>query len=311
MIFSKTIVKLLSALIFTFTAITLCAQIEVDIERDSATFTENGQSILVYQISEKSMDNTYSRSNYIHPLYSLDDIVLTEDFPRDHLHHRGIFWAWHQLYIGEKRIGDGWEIEDFRWEVAEVKEIFTSEPSRTIQATVYWKSPLWQDKEGNEKPFVKEVTKITVQPIFDGERRITIEISLLALERNVSIGGSEDEKGYGGFSARINMPDDLVFTGQSGKVEPENLPVNSGPWIDMTGSIGGSGNRGVTIIAHPDNPGYPNPWILRSKGSMQNAVFPHPGRIPVNLSDSLPTILKYQLVIHDGSKNSVNYGQFR
>ena len=34
-----------------------------------------------------------------------DGQVLTEDFPADHLHHRGIFWAWHQVYVGEKAMG--------------------------------------------------------------------------------------------------------------------------------------------------------------------------------------------------------------
>ena len=28
--------------------------------------------------------------------------------PADHRHQRGLFWAWHQVWIGEERIGDPW-----------------------------------------------------------------------------------------------------------------------------------------------------------------------------------------------------------
>ena len=35
-----------------------------------------------------------ARSSYIHPLYGLDGEMLTDDFPKDHYHHRGLFWAW-------------------------------------------------------------------------------------------------------------------------------------------------------------------------------------------------------------------------
>jgi hypothetical protein len=43
--------------------------------------------------------------------------ILTEDFPKDHLHHRGVFWAWHQVLIGDKKMGDAWECRDFIWDV--------------------------------------------------------------------------------------------------------------------------------------------------------------------------------------------------
>lgn len=123
-------------------------QVNLKIEKDKSHFTEGKDSILSYQASEKSIDGKYIRSNYIHPLYTLDGTVLTEDFPVDHLHHRGIFWAWHQLYIGDKRIGDGWEIENFNWEVTAVKEKKQKDASKAIQTTVLWKSPLWKSKNG-------------------------------------------------------------------------------------------------------------------------------------------------------------------
>ncbi|GAA4297276.1 DUF6807 family protein [Aestuariibaculum suncheonense] len=300
----------LKAILFCllFIIISVEAQtVSVSINKNQAYFTQSKDSILAYQITEKSLNGNYKRANYIHPLYSLDGEVLTEDFPEDHLHHRGIFWAWHQLYISDKRIGDGWEIENFSWEVSSVKEIENHNKSKTIQTEVFWKSNLWLDSAGNEKPFVKETTNITVYPKTENYRAIDIEIRLLALEPNLRIGGSEDEKGYGGFSPRIKLPEDITFRSCKGKVTPKNLPIKSGNWMDISGTLGkNSSQAGLTILCHPSNPGQQNRWILRQKRSMQNAVYPFPGAETVPLSNIKPTILRYRLLVHNGNTESLN-----
>lgn len=56
-------------------------------------FEQNRERILFYQSKTKSLNGEVPRANYVHPLYDLDGHVLTEDFPKDHLHQRGIFWA--------------------------------------------------------------------------------------------------------------------------------------------------------------------------------------------------------------------------
>ena len=293
----------LLTLIFCCLAFLLHAQqITADIQPDAVYFTENSDSILVYQGEENSINGTYARCNYIHPLYLPDGQVLTEDFPADHLHHRGIFWAWHQLYIGDKRIGDGWDIRNFSWEVDSVQVSEKADGAQALKTQVLWKSPDWKNADESEKPVVKESTTITVYPLAGNYRQIDFTISLLALEKNMRIGGSENEKGYGGFTTRIQLADIMVFTGPAGSVIPDNLPVESDGWIDISGPIGKEGTQaGITIMSHPDNPGFPNPWILRASGSAQNAVYPHPGAVAVPLSDSIPTVLRYRLLVHEGN----------
>ena len=52
--------------------------------------SESGDPVLFYRLEPTSFDGRYERSNYVHPLYGLDGEVLTEDFPEDHRHHRGV-----------------------------------------------------------------------------------------------------------------------------------------------------------------------------------------------------------------------------
>lgn len=285
--------------------LTGCAQkLHLKIDEDRALFKEANNSVLVYQIKPKSLQGEFERSNYIHPLYTLDGLPITEDFPKDHLHHRGIFWAWHQLYINEDRIGDAWEIKDFEWEVENSMMIKNAHGAATLKSTVFWKSNLITDENGENRPLVEEINQITVFPKEKDYRLVDIVVEMRGLFDNVSIGGSEDEKGYGGFSARIELSEDVVFKDSRGNVTPQNTPVQGNDWINIISKTPENGKPyGLAIIPSKDNPDYPNPWILRSKESMQNAVYPYPGSIPIGLSRESPLVLMYRLVIHDGQMN--------
>ncbi|MBD0832981.1 DUF6807 family protein [Aestuariibaculum sediminum] len=282
-------------------------QVNINIQNDVVYFSQDDMPILNYQIAETSLNGNYKRCNYIHPLYALNGTILTEDFPEDHPHHRGIFWAWHQILIGNKLVGDSWELQHISWDVDTVKEVTTKYSAKAIQAKVFWTSDLWLDANGHEKPFIQETTTIRVFPKEDNYRKVDIKIELTALVPDVRIGGSENEKGYGGFSTRIKLPDNVSFISNNKHVAPKNLPIKAGNWMDISGSLTNySQASGLTIFCHPKNPGKTNRWILRKKRSMQNAVYPYPGSKPVNLSNLKPTVLNYRLIIHDDYAKSLS-----
>ncbi|KAA2218344.1 DUF6807 family protein [Maribacter flavus] len=276
-------------------------QVDLHISDKNAVFLEGKDSVLVYQKEPKSLNGSYERANYIHPLFSLDGVSITEDFPEDHLHHRGIFWAWHQLYINRKRIGDGWEVKDFEWNVINTSETAVRNGAITLKNEVLWESEVYLDQDGAKIPFVSETNWITVYPRKGNYRVVDIKIQLYPLFDSISIGGSEDEKGYGGFSARVRLSEDVMFKDSEGKITPENTPVPGKNWINILSRVGKDKTPyGLTIIPSKDNLPHPNPWILRSQNSMQNAVYPFPGANPVPLSRESPLVLKYRLVVHDG-----------
>jgi len=269
------------------------------------SITEGQEKVLFYQRQHKSMDGKYTRANYIHPLYGLDGEILTEDFPADHPHHRGVFWAWHQVWLGDKKLGDSWAALDFSWDVYDAEILTIDSQSCALRLRVYWKSPLLTDANDKQQAFIKETTTIRIHRAEGDIRKIDFQIELLALKDDMRMGGSEDAKGYGGFTARIPLPDGLAFTGTNGAVEPTNLSVEAGPWLDFSGNLGAKGKTsGLAILCHSSSPGYPQRWILRRKGSAQNPVFP--GRQPVPLSHEKPLILRYRLIIHRGGVNDVN-----
>ncbi len=262
---------------------------------------EGAEKVFFYQRAPKSPEGhegEYFRGHYIHPLWDLDGNVITEDYPPDHLHQRGIFWSWHQIWIGDEKIGDPWEIRDWEWNVAQAETHETEAGNLVLAVKVNWQSPLVKDEQGNEKPLITEDTKITIYPRTETYRVIDFDIKLLAMLPDMKIGGSEDVKGYSGFSTRIVLPEDMKFTGQVGELEPQNTAVDGGAWVDMSGSLTTEGITGITVLSHPENPGSPQPWILRRQRSMQNAVYP--GQHAVAFSNTQPTVLRYRLVLHKG-----------
>jgi hypothetical protein len=261
-------------------------------------FSEGDTKVLFYQAERKALpDGQAARSNYFHPLYDLDGTVITEDFPKDHIHHRGIFWAWHQVRINGKTVQDQWGNRDSFWTVKDVR-IGSDARSASLALRVAWESPQFTDARGQRRPFVEERSVTRVHRAEGAIRTIDFHQQLTALVDGVEIGGSDDAKGYGGFSYRIVMPPDIRFTGKQGVVEPIENAVGSSPWMDVSGSYGTSGKSGLTVLTHPSTTGFPQPWILRARGSMQNAVYP--GRQPVAIPRDRPVILRYRLVLHRG-----------
>ncbi len=280
------------------------SQVKMQKQEGGFLFTEKNEKVLFYQKEPKSLEGKYERCNYFHPLWGIDGNVLTEDFPADHLHQRGIFWAWHQVWIGDQRIGDPWEIKDFSQQVTNVEYIAKKDGVAEFRTEVNWLSPLWKI-QGEKNPYLKENTKITIHPKEKKYRKIDFEIHLLALADNLKIGGSADEKGYSGFSVRMILPEDVIFSGSEGKITPENAAVKSAGYVNVSGSFGKNNTPGgIVIVDHPENPGYPQPWILRDRKSMQNAAFPGNKLIPV--STQKPLVLKYSLIVYSGKLTDKN-----
>lgn len=73
---------------------------EFSIEDNQRDLTVNtrGKPILTYNYAidqpPRAANPLYQRSGYLHPLYTPQGHILTDDFPPDHLHQHAIFTAW-------------------------------------------------------------------------------------------------------------------------------------------------------------------------------------------------------------------------
>ncbi|MEO6188884.1 MAG: DUF6807 family protein [Ginsengibacter sp.] len=298
MIYKSFLWKSFSAVFFLlFSSHTLWAQHFTFLKnKEGIEISENGRKVLFYQAKQKSVDGKYERAGYVHPLYDLNGNILTEDMPADHPYHRGIFWAWHQIVLNDKNVADGWTSDSISWKTTNVTAK-KGDSTITINAEVQWNL-----KSSNDRPktIVKENTIITIFKSTANYRVIDFDISLLPLVDHLKIGGSDDEKGYGGFCLRLKLPKDLAFNSLGKKVTPEETYVYAGPWMDFTGTFNEKtpAGSGVTVFGYSSEANKKYPWILRSSESRSMQNVPFPRRTPIDLP-AKGLRLFYRIIVHD------------
>ena len=258
---------------------------------------DDQRHVFSYQIETKSFEGQYPRANYVHPLNDFTGSPLTEDFPEDHLHQRGIFWTWHQFYHNGDSVADPWVCEGIQWQVEHVKhKIKNNQAVLTADVT-------WLIGENNQK-MIREDVQITYQQSDDDYYLLDFDIELQALLDNLELGGSNDVKGYGGFSARLNLGDKVTFFNNSGNIVPQNEQLQAGNWVGVRDI--GVNHSNVAIMYHPESTAKLSGWILRKSKSMQNPAWPGKERVVLNKGDRFN--LKARLVVFRGEtkENTIN-----
>ncbi len=290
-------------------------ELRFDADKEGVSIFDNDTLVVRYQGLTQSLNGQWGRANYLHPVVTPSGKLVTEDFPVDHRHHRGIFWAWHQAWMGTQKLGDAWACNNFTWKLKS-NRTFHDGDGITISNHVIWETKHHGQDDPNVKTspetanlsnnkssrlqIVSERNQIHIGSLINGVRAIDFSISLLALQDEIQIGGSENEKGYGGFSARIALDGSETFTSDHTKITPITKAITAGTWMDISRH-----DSGVTIINHQENPGVSenkSDWIVRVKRSMQNAKYP--GRHRITLSQEKPLEMRYRVVLHDGNCGS-------
>jgi hypothetical protein len=257
---------------------------------DGVTITDGGKSVLFYRTAAADPREA-GRLNYVHPIWAPDGTVLTEDRPADHLHQRGAFWSWHQVIVNGKPAADGWFMKGLTFHVREKRFKSDSAGGGTLVVNADWIV-----SSAPELDYVaRETTKVRVYPLKDGARRIDFDTVITARADTLALGGSDDDKGYGGFSIRLVKPDRLAF-GSGGKaVAPAIGPVEAGKAMGFAWTPGGGSPAWTVGLACKANGAPITRWILRKELSMQNCVFP--GRAPFILKTGETLRLQSTLIL--------------
>ena len=130
------------------------------------------QPVLVYnseQVKRTGAAAVGNRASYVHPIYGLDGEVITDDFPKDHYHHHGLFWGWPHVTIGGKDY-DFWKMHgtDIRF-----KRWLNKEVDKNV-------AMLGVENEWlvGEKPVVREEATLRVHPATAEGRLINVQLEV-------------------------------------------------------------------------------------------------------------------------------------
>lgn len=236
-------------------------KLELAETKDSIRISSGGKPVLEYVKAEKpvpaGIDPGYRRSGYIHPVFNPAGQEVTGDFPPDHAHQHGLFFAW------TKASFDGQSV-DF-WNQLEKKGVIEfrgviSRRQEDDKISIAVRQAYVTGPEDARTDALYETWKITVYDTPDDYFLFDVEsVQECASDLPLEI----DEYYYGGMAFRgsyewfkevgdnsIN-PGDLEFITSEGKDRWEGN--HSRPtWVTMTGLLDGRATA-VTIMGSPEN----------------------------------------------------------
>jgi len=289
-----------------------------DVSEQSLGLWENGQPVLVYNhgpIARPEMRGAVARACYVHPLYGLDGEVLTDDFAKDHPYHRGVYWAWPHIKIGEKE----YELWALSGELRQVFQRWQGKEANTTGAKLSVENGWF----AGDKQLVREQVQLEIHPANKNSRAVDLTLTWTSLDQPLTLWGAEG-KSYGGFNFRFAPRKKTVITVPEGSQLSEGVSAPAGrttgdllmtrlPWADFTDDFSGNGAlSGAAVFVHPQHRDYPPTWVTRHYGLVSVGW---PGALPQTFAAGQRITCRYRLWIHRGSPTAAEiqkvYDEYR
>jgi hypothetical protein len=263
-----------------------------EINDKSLGLWEGKQPVFVYNygvISRTNVPADRARSSYVHPLYGLDGEVLTDDFPKDHYHHRGLFWAWPHVKVGTEE-ADLWMLKGIRHRFGSWLARDAGKTEAILGVKNFWFI--------EKRKVVEEEIWFRVHPATNDSRAIDVALFLKSLDEPLTLRGAEG-KSYGGLTLRFApRTGETIITTRDGRTK-EDLPITHLPWADLTAKFASApGPSGAAIFIDPAHPDYPPEWLTRHYGVL---CVGWPGVDGKTLPPGKPIRCRYRVWIHRGS----------
>ena len=277
------------------------------VSEQSLGLWEGDQRVLVYNhglITKPDAPGSRGRACYFHPVYGLDQEVLTDDFPKDHTYHRGMYWAWPHIKIN----GQEYELWTSRGDLQQVFGRWLTKDATASVAKLGIENGWWV----GDKQVVREQVQVEVHSASADSRAIDVALTWTAIDQPLTLSGAEG-KSYGGFNFRFGPRTKTVITVPENTVLPEGVTANAGrisgdllvtklPWADFAGDFkGAAGMSGAAIFVHPSHRDYPPTWMTRHYGLVSVGW---PGVNPQTFPANQPITCRYRIWIHRGTPSS-------
>lgn len=294
----------------------------VENDKKQLSLTEGTLPILTYQYDviehEHVPQNDLRRTAgcYIHPLYGINGEILTDNAPKDHYHHHGVFWTWPHVRVHEP---DGKITAYDLWTSnTALKQHFvrwidkkTTDNTATFAVENGW---FVGNPQAGKKIMSEQVKVIVhrVQKIGDvPSRAVDFEFQWQPIGNALSLEGSEG-KSYGGFSMRLKpfvvaggrsdgarRGEFNTITVPSGIAE-KDLPETPLAWTDYTSAFSSDPSllSGAAIFVPKTHPDFPPTWLTRYYGPL---CVGWPGVKERKFQPGEKIELRYRIWIHAGA----------
>jgi len=254
-------------------------------EGDRPVWAYNHGDITDETVPEK--DSRRTRGCYVHPVWGIGGEVITDDFPKDHYHHHGIFWAWPHVTVDGKHYSH-WVYRDIQSRFVKWLARETGPVTATLAVENGW-------FVGDKKMIIERVWLRSYKTA-DDNRSMDVTLVIVPTDKPVTLAGAGG-KSYGGLNVRFapGSRDQTTITVPSGPTKGD-LPNTPLQWADFTSKFKNSQVRsGAAVMVHPGHPDFPPTWLTRHYGPL---CVGWPGVKPKTLEPGKPVRLSYRIWTH-------------
>ncbi|HUR45404.1 MAG TPA: PmoA family protein, partial [Candidatus Saccharimonadales bacterium] len=265
-------------------------------------FRAGNHALMEYQaepgaLPREDIKSLFVRGGYLHPIRTLAGKSVTDDFPPNHIHHHGVWWAWTKTEF-EGRHPDFWNMGDGKGKVEfeAVDKTFSGPVFARFQARHRFvdmtaEQPKTALKESWDVRAFAPSPKSTFW-LFDFQSSQTCATaSPLKLP----------EYRYGGLGFRGNWAwngkDKTDFLTSEGERDREKGQGTRARWCDISGLVDGQ-RVGIAILCHPSNFRAPQPMRLHPTEPFFNFAPQEAGDMAIEPGQ--PYLARYRFVVHDG-----------
>jgi len=238
----------------------------------------------------------FRRGGYLHPIRTLSGRVITDDFPPNHVHHHGVWWAWTSTEF-DGRKPDFWNMGQGKGRVDFV----------TLESQ--WSGPLHGGFESRHR-FV-DMTGPKQVAALDENWKVTAYkpwakdywcFDLVSEQRCAGTNGLKLPKyHYGGLGLRGNWAWNGAGKGNiltaEGETDRVKAHAQKSRWFDMWGKIDGA-DCGIAVLCHPSNFRAPQPMRVHPNEPFFCYAPQQGGDMEIKPGDTY--VSRYRFVVHDG-----------
>jgi hypothetical protein len=263
-----------------------------DSDRGTLTLHEGDRPVLSYNFGDQlqaGVEARYTRSSYVHPIYGLDGEVLTDDFPSDHYHHRGLSWMWPAVQIGDDSATyDLWHIRGIRQHFDRWIERTADSDQATLATQHVWKV--------GDRVVARDTMRLVIHRADDQGRAIDVELRVQAGDQALHLRGAAD-RGYGAFCLRYAPREQTKITTDRGLLREDSI-LAWYEWVDLSARFtDGETFSGMAAFSHPNSRDHGSAWLLRHYGFV-GTCWPGMESITIEPGDSFT--LRHRVHVHRG-----------
>ena len=250
-------------------------------------------------LPRENIKQIFQRGAYLHPIRTLSGKVITDDYPPNHIHHHGLWWAWTKTDF-DGRAPDFWNMGEGKAKVDFVAVERTW--NGAVHAGFVSKHQFTDLTGGSPVAALNETWEVRVH---NNSGDGTWMFDLTSTQESASDKPLKlPEYHYGGLGFRghwdWNGKTNVNFLTSEGITDRVKGHATRSKWCDISGLREGK-QAGIAILCHPEN--FRAPQHMRLHPSEPFFCYAPQQGGDMEITPGKKYVSRYRFVVHDGAPN--------